>query len=165
MQAIHRKQGNSNFHTIIDDCIVLLKHFREVLVVFEYPSANVVAYLLAWAAGFMSGLKKWHTILLLSWSNVILSLKRINESKFLLSKKKKKRNKTNVAVYQFKLETTPFEKKNFFFYFCYFLPFFSYSKFTYLSFANNLCAEQFVLGKCTMKNCYIQIYIITSYMK
>lgn len=50
VDAIHDDRGNSIFHTIIDDCVEILKHFEEVLVVFEYRYANNVAHLLARAA-------------------------------------------------------------------------------------------------------------------
>lgn len=50
------------FHSIIEDCIELLKHFSEVLVVFEYRSANTVAHALARDACSMSGHREWlHT--------------------------------------------------------------------------------------------------------
>lgn len=65
VDAIHGGGGNS----IIDDCIPLLKHFIEVLVVFEYRSANSVAHLLARAA---------HELRFpcqVQWSDVILLLK------------------------------------------------------------------------------------------
>lgn len=60
VDAIHGDRGNSIFHAIIDDCVENLKHFEEVLVVFEYRSANNVAHLLARAAFSMSGLMEWY---------------------------------------------------------------------------------------------------------
>lgn len=51
--------GNSFFHTIVEDCIDIIKHFDEVLVVFVHRSANIVAHNLARAAYFMSGLTEW----------------------------------------------------------------------------------------------------------
>ncbi|KAL8119323.1 hypothetical protein AgCh_016734 [Apium graveolens] len=62
VDAIHGKHGNSNFHTIIDDCISFLKYFREVLLVFDYLSANTVAHLLAQAADSMSDPREWFDI-------------------------------------------------------------------------------------------------------
>ena len=61
VDAVNGDGGNSNFHTIIDDCVRLLKHFSEVLVVFEYRSVNTVAHLLARAAFSMSGPMEWHS--------------------------------------------------------------------------------------------------------
>ncbi|XP_074347972.1 uncharacterized protein LOC141686789 [Apium graveolens] len=60
VDVFHGEMGNSVFHTIIDDCVSLLKHFSEVLVVFEYRSANIVAHLLARAAFSMSSLMEWY---------------------------------------------------------------------------------------------------------
>lgn len=40
VDAVHGIRGNSNFHTIIEECEEILKHFQEVLVVFENRSAN-----------------------------------------------------------------------------------------------------------------------------
>lgn len=46
VDALHGIKGNSNFHTIIEECEEILKHFQEVLIVFE----NQVAHMLAQAA-------------------------------------------------------------------------------------------------------------------
>lgn len=46
---------NTYIHLIVEDCIELLKHFDEVIVVFVYRSANMVAHKLARAACSMSG--------------------------------------------------------------------------------------------------------------
>lgn len=51
--------GNSNFHTIIVKCEEILKHFQEVLVVFENRSANQVAHVLGHAAYSMTGPMEW----------------------------------------------------------------------------------------------------------
>lgn len=48
VEVIHVGRGNSIFHTIVDDCVEILKHFEEVLVVFT-RTANKVAHLLAQA--------------------------------------------------------------------------------------------------------------------
>lgn len=62
VDAINGNRGNLIFHSIIDDCVGLLKHFSQVLVVFEYRSANIVAHFLARAAVSMSGpLECYHT--------------------------------------------------------------------------------------------------------
>lgn len=34
VDAVQGGRGISNFHTIIDDCVEIMKHFEEVLVVF-----------------------------------------------------------------------------------------------------------------------------------
>ena len=36
VDAIYGERGSSIFHAITDECVILLKHFREVLVWFEY---------------------------------------------------------------------------------------------------------------------------------
>lgn len=51
------QEGESYFHTIVSDCVVLCKHFNHVLVQFVGRSANGVAHLLA--NHFMSGLREW----------------------------------------------------------------------------------------------------------
>lgn len=40
VDAIHGERGNSIFHDITDECVILLKHFTGVLICFEYRSAN-----------------------------------------------------------------------------------------------------------------------------
>lgn len=59
VEAIKEGGGCSYFHTIIEDCREILKHFNEVLVVFCYRSANMVAHLLAQATCSMSGTQEW----------------------------------------------------------------------------------------------------------
>lgn len=59
VDAVHGTRGNSIFHTIIEECEDILKHFQEVLVVFENRSANRVAHVLAQAAYSMSGPMEW----------------------------------------------------------------------------------------------------------
>lgn len=49
VEAIHGPVQSSNFHAIIEDCIERLKHFEEVLVIFDHRSANRIAHLLAQA--------------------------------------------------------------------------------------------------------------------
>lgn len=53
VDAIHAGGGNSNFHTIIEGCVETLKHFEEVLVVFNHRSANKVAHMLAQVTGYL----------------------------------------------------------------------------------------------------------------
>lgn len=52
VDAIHRGGGHTNFHTIIDECVEILKHFGEVFVIFNRRSANRIAHMLARAAFF-----------------------------------------------------------------------------------------------------------------
>lgn len=59
VDAMHGIRGYSNFHTIIEECEEILKHFHEVLVVFENRSANQVAYELAQAAYSMTDPMEW----------------------------------------------------------------------------------------------------------
>ncbi|XP_063941456.1 uncharacterized protein LOC135149621 [Daucus carota subsp. sativus] len=59
VDAVNGRSGQSYFHTIVDDCKDILKHFSEVLVVFSSRSANTVAHLLATATYSMSGLHEW----------------------------------------------------------------------------------------------------------
>ena len=60
VDAIHSPPKNSFFHTIIEECVEILKHFEEVLVVFDHRSTNKVADLLAQAAYSLSGLMEWY---------------------------------------------------------------------------------------------------------
>ena len=59
VDAVNGEGGNTYFHSIVDDCIDLIKHFDEVLVVFAHRSANSVAHELARAAYSKSGLTEW----------------------------------------------------------------------------------------------------------
>ncbi|XP_074347454.1 uncharacterized protein LOC141686311 [Apium graveolens] len=59
VDAIHGGSGNSIFHTIVDDCVKILKHFEEVLIVFTRRSANKVAHSLAQATYFMPDPMEW----------------------------------------------------------------------------------------------------------
>ncbi|XP_074342772.1 uncharacterized protein LOC141680445 [Apium graveolens] len=59
VDAVHEVRGNSNFHTIIEECEDILKHFQEVLVVFKNRSTNQVAHVLAQAAYSMTGPMEW----------------------------------------------------------------------------------------------------------
>ncbi|XP_074359672.1 uncharacterized protein LOC141699722 [Apium graveolens] len=52
--ACNGRPGEALFGTIVMDCIQLLKHINQVLVVFIYRSANSVVHRLAKAAYFMS---------------------------------------------------------------------------------------------------------------
>lgn len=47
VDAIYGSQGMSIFHNIVEDCIELMKHFEEVLVLFNHMSANMVSHLVA----------------------------------------------------------------------------------------------------------------------
>lgn len=59
VDAINGTRGRSYFDTIVIDCLELLKHFEEVLVVFVHKSANNVAHMLARVACSMSGPQEW----------------------------------------------------------------------------------------------------------
>ncbi|XP_074355726.1 uncharacterized protein LOC141695374 [Apium graveolens] len=59
VEAVNGEGGQSYFHTIVDDCKDIIKHFDEVLVTFVPRSANMVAHLLAKATYSMSGLQEW----------------------------------------------------------------------------------------------------------
>lgn len=56
------KGGNrkSYFHTIVSDCIDLVKHFDELLVCFIHKSANGEAHALTRASYSVSGFREWH---------------------------------------------------------------------------------------------------------
>ncbi|XP_074324152.1 uncharacterized protein LOC141661069 [Apium graveolens] len=58
-EAVNGEGGQSYFHTIVDDCRDILKHFDKVLMMFVPRSANTVAHLLAKATYSMSGLQEW----------------------------------------------------------------------------------------------------------
>ena len=60
VDAIHGDRGNSIFHTIAEDCVEILKHFEEVLVVFTRRSANKVAHLLAQATYYVPDPMEWY---------------------------------------------------------------------------------------------------------
>lgn len=60
VNTVNGNQGNSIFHTIVDDCKEILKHFEDVLVVFIHRSANSVAHLIAKGAYSMSGFQEWY---------------------------------------------------------------------------------------------------------
>ncbi|XP_074327947.1 uncharacterized protein LOC141665861 [Apium graveolens] len=59
VEVIHGPQKQSNFHVIIEECRDILKHFEEVLVIFDYRSANKVAHVLARAAYSMPDSMVW----------------------------------------------------------------------------------------------------------
>ncbi|XP_074374530.1 uncharacterized protein LOC141714933 [Apium graveolens] len=59
VDALTGNRGKSYFDTIVNDCVDLLKHFNDVLVVFTYRSANSVAHTLAKAAHSISGPQEW----------------------------------------------------------------------------------------------------------
>ncbi|XP_074360435.1 uncharacterized protein LOC141700627 [Apium graveolens] len=59
VEAVQGTRGTSYFDTIAENCSELLKHFDEVLLVFNHRSANQVARVLARAACSMSGLQEW----------------------------------------------------------------------------------------------------------
>lgn len=60
VDALHLSGGQSYFHTMVEDCKELIKHFQEVLVVFVPRSANIVAHLLATAAYSTSDYREWY---------------------------------------------------------------------------------------------------------
>lgn len=60
--AYNGGRGNSYFHSIVNDCVELSKHFESVLVQFVHRSANEVAHLLARAYHSESGLREWSTV-------------------------------------------------------------------------------------------------------
>lgn len=62
VDALTGSRGKSFFDTIVNDCVELLKHCTDVLVVFAYRSANSVAHALAKAAHSMSGSQEWINI-------------------------------------------------------------------------------------------------------
>ena len=59
VDAVNGVKGKTYFHAMVEDCIDILKHFDEVLVVFAHRSANIVAHSLARAAYSTSGLVEW----------------------------------------------------------------------------------------------------------
>lgn len=59
VDAIREVKGCAYFHTIVLDCVELLKHFDHVLVEFVYKSANEVAHKLARATHSMSDVQEW----------------------------------------------------------------------------------------------------------
>ncbi|XP_074354386.1 uncharacterized protein LOC141693256 [Apium graveolens] len=59
VEAIKAIKGCSYFHTIVSDCVELLKHFDNVQVDFIHRSANGVAHTLARASRSMSGSQEW----------------------------------------------------------------------------------------------------------
>lgn len=59
VDAIKKVKGCAYFHTIVLDCVDLLKHFDNVLVQFVHRSANAVAHTLARAAHSLSGCQEW----------------------------------------------------------------------------------------------------------
>lgn len=72
VDAIKENTGCAYFHTIIEDCVDLLKHFDNVLVQFVHRSANVVARTLARATHSMSGIQEWSIVALNFISDVIV---------------------------------------------------------------------------------------------
>lgn len=58
-EACKQKLGKAYFHTIVSDCVELVKHFENVLVEFVCKSANEVAHKLARATHSMSGIHEW----------------------------------------------------------------------------------------------------------
>lgn len=59
VDAVNGKLGKTYFDTIAADCIELMKHFEEVLVIFVHRSANMIAHMLARATCSTSGLQEW----------------------------------------------------------------------------------------------------------
>lgn len=59
VDAIKELKGCAYFHTIVEDCVELLKHFDNVLVEFVRRSANEAAHKLAREAHSMSGVQEW----------------------------------------------------------------------------------------------------------
>ncbi|XP_074378397.1 uncharacterized protein LOC141719935 [Apium graveolens] len=58
VDALNGSQANSYFNTVVSDCIELIKHFDEVLVIFTYRSANNVAHVLSRVVCSMSYYKQ-----------------------------------------------------------------------------------------------------------
>lgn len=50
VNACNCTPGQALFGTIVDNCLLLLKHVNHVLISFAYRSVNRVAYMLAQAA-------------------------------------------------------------------------------------------------------------------
>lgn len=59
--ACNGRPGKAFFGTIVENCLVLLKHINPVLVEFVYRSANMVAHVLAQACYSMPDLGEWTT--------------------------------------------------------------------------------------------------------
>lgn len=62
VDAVNKGKGCAYFHTIILDCVDLLKHFDNVLMQFVHRSANVVAHTLARETHSMSGFREWRDV-------------------------------------------------------------------------------------------------------
>ena len=69
--AYNGTPGRSYFHSIVNDCVDLVKHFESVLVRFVHRSANEVAHLLARVSRSMSGLQEWEEVVPNFLSDVI----------------------------------------------------------------------------------------------
>lgn len=59
VDAINGEGGRSYFHTLVDDCRDILKHFEKVLIMFVSRSANTVAHLLAKVTYSMTDCREW----------------------------------------------------------------------------------------------------------
>lgn len=59
VDACSGNKGRSYFHSIVNECVDLFKHFCNVLVRFAHRSANEVAHVLARATHFMSDTQEW----------------------------------------------------------------------------------------------------------
>lgn len=57
--ACNGKGGRSFFHTIVEDCVEICKHYDNVLVRFIHRSANEVAHMLSRATHSMSEMVEW----------------------------------------------------------------------------------------------------------
>ena len=60
IDAIHGQNGDSLFHTIVEDCSELAKHYEHVLFKFVPRSANNVAHEIARATYSSSGPREWY---------------------------------------------------------------------------------------------------------
>ena len=59
VDACNGGSGNSNFHSIVKECVEGFQHLDDVQVQFIYKSANIVAHTLARASISMSGFHEW----------------------------------------------------------------------------------------------------------
>lgn len=64
VDACKGDRGRSYFDIIVMNCIELIKHFDDVLVVFVHRSVNGVALLLARETHSVSDFQEWHGIAL-----------------------------------------------------------------------------------------------------
>lgn len=65
VEAVNGGIGKSYFHTIVNECHEIIKHFEKVLIIFVHIYANMIAHI-------MSGLYEWvHTVPKFTAGNLI----------------------------------------------------------------------------------------------